>query len=61
MPRIKLLVKSLSNSDGRSGMWNWEQGRLHYFQYDELRIVSRFAVSNDLRNTPAQIIRTETG
>ena len=31
MPRIKLLVKSLSNSDGRGGMWNWDQGRLHYF------------------------------
>ena len=42
-------------------MWNWEQGRLHYFQYDDLRTVSRFAVSNDLRNTPAQLIRSETG
>ena len=41
-------------------MWNWDQRRLHYFQYDELRAVSKFAVSNDLRNTPAQIIRSET-
>ena len=42
-------------------MWNWDQGRLNYFQYDELRTVSRFAVSNDLRNTPARIIRSSTG
>lgn len=42
-------------------MWNWDQGRLHYFQFDELRTVSRFAVNYDLRNTPAQFIRSETG
>lgn len=42
-------------------MWNWEQGRLHYFQYDELRTVSRFVVSNDIRNAPAHVIRSETG
>ena len=42
-------------------MWNWEQGRLQYFQYDELRTISRFVVGNDLRNTPAHIIRRDTG
>lgn len=42
-------------------MWNWDQGRLHYFQYDELRTVSRFAVGSDLRNTPSHIIRSATG
>ena len=42
-------------------MWNWDQGRLHYFQYDELRTVAKFAVGNDLRNTPPQVIRSETG
>ena len=42
-------------------MWNWDQGRLHYFQYDELRTVARFAVANDLRNESARFVRRETG
>ena len=42
-------------------MWSWDQGRLHYFQYDELRAVARFAVANDLRNTPSSVIRATTG
>ncbi len=42
-------------------MWNWEQGRMRYFQFDELRTVSRFAVNHDLKNTPAKTIRHDTG
>lgn len=30
-------------------MWNWEQGRLEYFQFDELRKVARFGAVHDLR------------
>lgn len=30
-------------------MWNWEQGRLEYFQFDELRKVARFGSAADLR------------
>ena len=29
--------------------WNWEQGRLEYFQFDELRKVARFGALHDLR------------
>ena len=29
--------------------WNWEQGRLDYFQFDELRKVARFGSGNNLR------------
>ena len=32
-------------------MWHWDQGRLDYFQFDELRKIARFAVANDLRLT----------
>ena len=32
-------------------MWRWDQGRLDYFQFDELRKIARFAVANDLRLT----------
>lgn len=42
--------------DGHSGGrlsilmgWNWEQGRLEYFQFDELRKIARFGASHDLR------------
>ena len=42
-------------------MWNWDQGRLPYFQYDDLRTVSRFAVQNDLKNASAASIRSATG
>ena len=30
-------------------MWHWDQGRLDYFQFDELRKIAKFAVANDLR------------
>ena len=30
-------------------MWKWDQGRLDYFQFDNLKRIARFAVSNDLR------------
>lgn len=42
-------------------MWSWDQGRIPYFQFDTLRIMAKFAVQNDLRNTPASIIRSQTG
>lgn len=42
-------------------MWQWDQGRLPYFQYDVLRAVSRFVISRDMRNTPSLVIREETG
>ena len=29
--------------------WNWEQGRLEYFQFDELRKVARYGAAHDLR------------
>ncbi len=32
-------------------MWNWDQGRLDYFQFDELRKIAKFAIKNDLRRT----------
>ena len=42
-------------------MWNWDQGRIAYFQYDVLRAVSRYVVGHDLRNTPGDEIRRDTG
>ena len=31
-------------------MWNWEQGRLEYFQFDELRKIAKFGRDVDLRH-----------
>ncbi len=37
--------------------WNWDQGRLSYFQFDELRKVAKFALKNDLASaTSRQLI-----
>ena len=30
-------------------MWNWDQGRLDYFQFDNLKKIARFALTHDLR------------
>lgn len=42
-------------------MWHWEQGRMAYFQFDVIRQVARYSIDNDLRNTPKDQIRSETG
>lgn len=42
-------------------MWKWDQGRMQYFQYDTIRIMAKFIVDNDLKNTEAQFIRQKTG
>ena len=42
-------------------MWNWDQGRMAYFQYDTLRVMAKFATQNDLRNTDGATIRSRTG
>ena len=30
-------------------MWSWDQGRLDYFQFDNLKKIARFALKHDLR------------
>ena len=42
-------------------MWRWDQGRLDYFQFDELRKIAKFALSNDLRLTDRATLREATG
>ncbi|UWP96530.1 HNH endonuclease [Aliiroseovarius crassostreae] len=31
-------------------MWSWDQGRLDYFQFDNLKKIARFALKRDLRS-----------
>lgn len=42
-------------------MWNWDQGRLTYFQFDNLRKIARFSLTNDLRLTDHATLSTATG
>lgn len=42
-------------------MWNWDQGRLDYFQFGNLKKVARFAVTNDLRLASREALVDATG
>jgi len=42
-------------------MWNWDQGRLDYFQFDNLKKIARFALTNDLRLTDRARLVAATG
>lgn len=42
-------------------IWNWDQGRLDYFQFDELRKIAKFAVNHDLRSTNVATLNAATG
>lgn len=43
------------------GMWRWEQGRLEYFQFDELRKVAKFASHSDLRHASRLDLKSAVG
>jgi len=32
-------------------MWSWDQGRLDYYQFDELKKLAKLALKDDLRHT----------
>ncbi len=42
-------------------MWHWDQGRLKYFQFDALRQMSVFAVSNDFKIAQQTELLAATG
>ncbi len=42
-------------------MWNWDQGRLKYFQYDEIRKIAKLAVSQDLKALDTSTMSTAVG
>ena len=42
-------------------MWKWDQGRMEYFQFDELRNVASFSVNYDLKRSAPDFIRSQTG
>lgn len=46
---------------GRFNMWSWDQGRLEYFQFDNLKKIARFALENDLRLTDRKTLVASTG
>lgn len=42
-------------------MWRWDQGRLDYFQFDELRKIAKFALTHDLRQATHDALQSATG
>jgi hypothetical protein len=42
-------------------MWNWDQGRLDYFQFDNLKKIAKFALTNDLRLSDGATLTVATG
>lgn len=42
-------------------MWDWDQGRLEYFQFDELRKVARFGIDHDLRTAIRSDLKDAVG
>ena len=42
-------------------MWRWDQGRLDYFQFDELRKIAKLAESTDLRQASHEELESATG
>ncbi|WP_373473808.1 HNH endonuclease [Sphingorhabdus lacus] len=42
-------------------MWRFDQGRIEYFQFDELRKIAKYAVANDLRSAKRQALVQATG
>lgn len=42
-------------------MWSWDQGRLDYFQFDNLKKIAKFALVNDLRLTDRRTLVAATG
>ena len=42
-------------------MWHWDQGRLEYFQFDNLRKISQFLIKYNFKNVSRELLRNETG
>ena len=42
-------------------MWRWEQGRLEYFQFDELRKIAKFASHSNLRQATRADLKSAVG
>lgn len=42
-------------------MWHWDQGHLAYFQFDNLKAIARFVVSNDFKAASRPALEAATG
>jgi 5-methylcytosine-specific restriction endonuclease McrA len=42
-------------------MWRFDQGRIEYFQFDEIRKIAKFAVANNLRTATHKALSEATG
>lgn len=42
-------------------MWHWDQGRLAYFQFDELRKIAKYVIENDFMDAAKDDLQMATG
>lgn len=42
-------------------MWHWDQGRLAYFQFDSLSIISRYVINHDFKQAKRSELLAATG
>ncbi|NJO36239.1 MAG: HNH endonuclease [Rhodospirillales bacterium] len=42
-------------------MWHWDQGRLAYFQFDSLSVISRYVIAHDFKQADRPGLRLATG
>jgi hypothetical protein len=42
-------------------MWRWDQGRLNYFQFDAMRLISKFIIKHDFKNADRAVLTQITG
>lgn len=42
-------------------MWHWDQGRLEYFQFDNLRKIAKFVIENDFKSAQRNTLQQKIG
>jgi hypothetical protein len=42
-------------------MWHWDQGRLEYFQFDNLRKMAQFVMRNDFKHASRDMLNSQVG
>ena len=48
-------------SEAKAAAWNWDQGRLAYFQFDALQKIARFVCVHDFMRADRQSLSSATG
>ncbi|HEX7711329.1 MAG TPA: HNH endonuclease [Sphingomonadaceae bacterium] len=56
-----IMVHETRHLRGKTVSWRWDQGRIAFFQFDELRKIAKFAIKHDLKSTLRGPLAEATG